>query len=213
MGTSQATATEVQRLTGLATAADRTPESCINSARALLRFTKFADRSCRVAKRLAKTFMENQEVSAAVRLKATNLFTYAVERKVDEVEEAKEAAVFASSEDQENPSNRKPLPEGPKFFYDYFNEDYITEELHNRLIAEAIAAHDPKEPAYRYTATGDIVWTDYFREQRAKFHRSAIAARPEVYHLYNAYLRNPTHENREAFLESKRKLEVANARN
>jgi hypothetical protein len=90
MGTSQATAIETERLTNLATNEDRTPEARITAARGLLRHTRFADRSVRLAKKLAKFYSENQEVSAVVRTKAARLFMFAVEQKVDEVEEAAE---------------------------------------------------------------------------------------------------------------------------
>src|ERR1700722_2332667 len=86
MGTTQVFAKETERLTCLATAIDRAPESRINAARALLRHTRFADRSLRIAKKLARDFMNNEEVSAFVRAKARNLFTYLTEKIVDENE-------------------------------------------------------------------------------------------------------------------------------
>jgi hypothetical protein len=90
MGTSQTVASETERLTNLATNDERTPESRILSARALLRHTQFADRSCRVAKRIAKAYMENLEASAIVRTKAARLFMFAAEKKIDPAEEAQE---------------------------------------------------------------------------------------------------------------------------
>jgi hypothetical protein len=179
MGTSQKEATETERLTNLATNEERTPESRILSARALLRHTQFADRSCRVAKKLAKAYMENLDASATVRAKAARLWMFAVEKKIDEVEEAAEKQAEAEvAQAATDPS----LPKD--FNRPYFNRlimecstDHAAQQKeYDALVAEAHAKYDPTQPTYVKVEKDGKSWlecTPYYRKATAE-HSAAL---------------------------------------
>jgi hypothetical protein len=139
MGTSIAVATETERLTNLATNEDRTPEARITAARGLLRHTRFADRSVRLAKKLAKFYSENQDVSASVRVKAARLFMFAVEQKVDEVEEAaeKEAEVAQATTDASLPHRNE--PHFSRLITEYSMDKEAQQREIDALVAESTA--------------------------------------------------------------------------
>jgi hypothetical protein len=169
MGTTQAFAKETERLTGLATAIDRAPESRINAARALLRHTRFADRSLRIAKKLARDFMDNDEVSALVRAKARNLFTYLTEKIVDENEAP---AVFGATGEPTAETVDPSLPAD-------FNKPYFSklawdfDDDADALAALAAAAYEKFGTQATHRKNEQGVWERTPAYQRARQEHSA----------------------------------------
>jgi hypothetical protein len=187
MGTSQKEATETERLTNLATNEERTPESRILSARALLRHTQFADRSCRVAKKLAKAYMENLDASATVRAKAARLWMFAVEKKIDEVEEAAEKQAEAEvAQAATDPS----LPKD--FNRPYFSRlilEYSTnEEQHQKEVDALVAEACEKwgaQPTYERKGKDGQSWWERTAQyaQAVKDHGQALRALEAKYEI------------------------------
>jgi hypothetical protein len=188
MGTSQTVASETERLTNLATNDERTPESRILSARALLRHTQFADRSCRVAKRIAKAYMENLEASAIVRTKAARLFMFAAEKKIDPAEEAQEVeaeqAAAAVATDPSLPADFN-KPYFSRLVLDWQPDDSLQKEL-DALSAEAWAKYDPAQPTHQKIEKDGKSWlerTPYYSNARAE-HFAAYKAAVEKHEVH-----------------------------
>jgi hypothetical protein len=199
-------AKEIAKLSALADNEQATPLVQIAAARKLLRFTEFSARSCRVAKRVANRWLAAEEVSQSIRNRAALLLNFTLERKIDTSEEPDEAGEATASGSSKTPDTSLPLP-GPKFWLPLcYDEDYITEDVAQKLLTDAIAGYDQNEPAFRYNEKGVLVQTEYFVEQRRKLHQAYKDARPPVYHLWRAFLNYPSNENRAAFKEAKQKF-------
>jgi hypothetical protein len=169
MGTSQTVASETERLTNLATNDERTPESRILSARALLRHTQFADRSCRVAKRIAKAYMENLEASAIVRTKAARLFMFAAEKKIDPAEEAQEVeaeqAAAAVATDPSLPADFN-KPYFSRLILEYSTNKDAQQKEYDDLAEQARAKFDSSQPTYQKDEKGFLEMTPYYQNAR-----------------------------------------------
>lgn len=74
-------AKEIQRLTKAAKDAERSPASRILAARQLLRDTEFSSRSSRIAKSVAKLFMNDETQPPDVRKKASSLFQFCLDQR------------------------------------------------------------------------------------------------------------------------------------
>jgi hypothetical protein len=189
MGTSQTVVSETERLTNLATNEERTPESRILSARALLRHTQFADRSCRVAKKLAKAYMENLDASATVRAKASRLWMFAVEKKIDEVEEAAEkqaeAEVAQAATDPSLPADFN-KPYFNRLILECSTDHAAQQKEYDALVAEAHAKYDPAQPTHQKIEKDGKSWlerTPYYLKARAE-HFAAYKAAVEKHEVH-----------------------------
>ena len=211
-------AKEIAKLSTLADNEQATPLVQIAAARKLLRFTNFSERSCRVGKRVANRWMIAEGVSPSIRNRAALLLNFTLERKIDTPEEPEEGAeVVASGSSPAAPDTSRPLP-GPKFWLPLcYDEDFVTEEVAQKLLADAISGYDQNEPAYRWNEKGVQVQTEYYIEQRRKLHQAYKDARPPVYHLWRTFLNYPSDENRAAFKEAAQRFyaeqEAANVGN
>jgi hypothetical protein len=169
---------EVGRLTALATNEELTPASRILAARKLLRFSEFSERSCRVGRKIAKLYLNNQDVSSAVRTKAMNLLTFTVEKKVDEAEEAAELKQAEAAKASVGPS--LPADFDKPLFKDYQRVDANAPKAeHDALVAEAYANYDSSQPTYQKNEKGWLERTQYYEKAQAEFHAAdrALEAR------------------------------------
>jgi hypothetical protein len=81
MGMTKEVAEEIRRLTGIADNEEARPESRILAVRRLLRISNFSYDGQRLARRIAKIYLTNDDVSSAVRKKAANLLTYLLDKQ------------------------------------------------------------------------------------------------------------------------------------
>src|SRR5271169_973075 len=91
------TAKEIRRLTQTAGDTERSADVRILAARKLLRVTTHSIRSVRVAKRISKLYMKDQEASAETRKKATSLFQFALDERESDDERYEPAALAEPS--------------------------------------------------------------------------------------------------------------------
>jgi len=172
---------EVGRLTAICTDEENTPEHRINTTRRLLRFTEFSARSCRVGNRIAKKYLYDENVSTAVRKKAASLLAFTTEKKLDPVEEAKEAEAETAA--AAIAANDPSLP--GDFSTPYFSRlhEGIVDPEFEILAAQALAKYDTGQPTHEKREVDQKSWwerTPYYENARAEHHaalRAVVASR------------------------------------
>jgi hypothetical protein len=101
---------EIIKMTAIADNEEQTPEVRILAARRLLRYTEFSARSVRVAKRIAKLYYANEDVSSVVRTKAASLLEFVLSKPEDDgspLEPLTPAPAFSQDGKKDGPVSRK----------------------------------------------------------------------------------------------------------
>jgi hypothetical protein len=173
---------EIQKMTAIANNEEQKPEVRILAARRLLRYTTFSDRSVRVAKRVAKLYFTDEDVSSNVRAKAASLLEFVLNKPEDDgspLEVLTPAPIVASS--AADAIKVKPWFNVP--WYLVGDKPWCgvlrIEEL-NALESAVIAQLDPAQPVYvnekDKKGFAVSVYTEYGRAAKKQFHESVLAA-------------------------------------
>jgi hypothetical protein len=151
---------EIRRLTNLANDSDRSPEERIAAARKLLRETEHSARSVRLAKRIAKMFMNAEDQSADIRKRAASLFQFVCDQRQTVEDQEPEIAVDRSVVDKIKSS----ATAGPQTLAD-LNAGWNAEPIPKKWIAYL-------EPAdlipYGIPDDAEFAWKTEYRGQICK---------------------------------------------
>jgi hypothetical protein len=162
---------EIQKMTAIANNDEQKPEVRILAARRLLRKTEFSSRSIRVAKRIAKLFFTNEDVSSDVRAKAASLLEFVLNKPEDDGSPLEELTPVAPV----NILQPKPLP--PKLSVEELNIGWD----HPQLPKKFIEYYEPADlPDFGIPADPGFTWLSY-RDGSIR----EIATASGVYYAYS----------------------------
>jgi hypothetical protein len=137
---------EIIKMTTIADNAELLPDTRLNAARRLLRFTEFSARSVRVAKRVAKLFYNNEDVSSDVRKKAASLLEFVLSKPADDGSPLEPLAPVVILK----PGERKPQT------LEDINRGWDASPVPKKFIAY----YTPEDlPAFGLPADPDFTWT------------------------------------------------------